>query len=272
MNLVDTHCHLDFDPYREDLPSVLTRAREAGVERIMIPGLNGASSRRAAELAAAEPMLYSAVGVHPNSLGSSWQSDLSQLREIARSRKVRAVGEIGLDYYRGGDQREAQVQALRAQLALAGELGLPVILHVRNAEESDRSCIIDLIAVLEDWTADLARVKDRKVGPPGVVHSFSGNHEEASQLLDLGFFLGVTGPVTYPNAAGLRQMIREVPLSRLLIETDGPYLTPQPRRGQRNEPAYVKWVVEKIADLKGCSPAEAAAQTADNADRLFDWR
>jgi len=273
VRLVDTHCHLDFDHYRDDLPAVLSRARAAGVERILIPGLNAASSRRAAALAEDEPMLSSAAGVHPNSLESWDPAAVDALRDTARNSEVRAVGEIGLDYYRSGDQRDLQKKALWAQLDLADEFDLPVILHVRNASETERSCIIDLIAILEEWTGGLGRERSSGEGtPPGVVHSFSGNLEEARQLLELGYYLGITGPVTYPSASGLRKVVREIPISRLLIETDGPYLTPQPRRGRRNEPAYVRWVAEKIAEIKGSSPEEIAARTAENADRLFDWR
>jgi TatD DNase family protein len=273
VRLVDTHCHLDFEPYREDLPAVLSRARKAGVSQIMIPGLNVSSSRRAAALADQEPLLFSAAGVHPNSLEDWDPAAAAELREIARQPRVRAVGEIGLDYYRGGGTRRIQQRALWTQLELAAELDLPVILHVRNAGEADRSCIMDLITIVEEWTEALS--PDRRSGqgvPPGVVHSFSGNLAEAHRLLELGFYLGITGPVTYPNASGLREVVREIPLSRLLIETDGPYLTPQPRRGRRNEPAYVKWVAEKIAEVKVCSPEETASRTAENADRLFDWR
>jgi TatD DNase family protein len=273
VRLVDTHCHLDFKPYQDDLPEVLSRAREAGVSQIMIPGLNVESSRQAAVMAEEEPLLFSAAGVHPNSLEDWDPAAAAELREIARQPRVRAVGEIGLDYYRSGDRRELQQQALGSQLELASELDLPVILHVRNAGEADRSCIMDLITIVEEWVGAQAPERRTSQGvPPGVVHSFSGNLEEARRLLELGFYLGITGPVTYPNASGLREVVREIPLSRLLIETDGPYLTPQPRRGRRNEPAYVKWVAEKVAEVKGCSPEEAASRTAENADRLFDWR
>ncbi len=172
---------------------------------------------------------------------------------------------MGLDYYRDRAPKSIQRRVFRDQLTLAGEARLPVILHVRNASPEDRACIDDLLAILEEMRPTL--LEDR----PGVVHSFSGNLDEALKLVELGFFIGITGPVTYPNADSLRRVVDAVPLEHLVIETDGPFLTPQPRRGQRNEPAYVAYVAEKIAETRHLSPKLVADETTQNAKRLFGF-
>ena len=263
--LIDTHCHLYFDSYDGDRQAVLTRAGAADVERILAPGIDLVSSRAAVDLAEAHPPVYAAVGVHPNSALTWEPGTLEALRDLLEHDKVVAVGEMGLDYYRDRAPKSIQRRVFRDQLALAGEARLPVILHVRNASPEDRACIDDLLAILEEMRPTL--LEDR----PGVVHSFSGNLDEALKLVELGFFIGITGPVTYPNADGLRRVVGAVPLEHLVIETDGPFLTPQPRRGQRNEPAYVAYVAEKIAETRRVSPKLVAGETTQNAKRLFGF-
>lgn len=272
MKLVDTHCHLDFDHYRQDLDQVLSRAWKQGLERIMIPGIDLESSQRVMEIASQDRRLFAAAGVHPNSTKTWDEGSGKRLVKIASNPQVIAIGEIGLDYYRSGDKRDLQRKVLGEQLAVAAELKLPVILHVRNQSEEDRSCIIDLITVLNDWIEEtVAQEQEERSSRWGVVHSFSGNLGEARQLTSLGFFLGITGPVTYPRAEEMRKVAARAPQSRLVIETDGPFLSPHPHRGKRNEPAYVRLIAEKIGELIGISVDQAAALTTENADRLFEW-
>jgi TatD DNase family protein len=237
-----------------DRDAVLDRARESGVTRIMIPGIDLASSRRAVALAEAHPEIYAAVGVHPHDAETLGPTELNDLRALASHPKVRAIGEIGLDYYRDRSPREAQRRAFAQQLDLAGELGLPVIVHNRDA-------FADVAAALAGWP-----------GPRrGVLHSFSGDRAQLSEALAAGFYIGITGPITFPKAHELRAVAAATPAARLLIETDAPYLTPAPRRGQRNEPAYVRRVAETLAEVRGENFAEVAAQTSANAAALFDW-
>ncbi|MEA3352169.1 MAG: TatD family hydrolase [Chloroflexota bacterium] len=265
MRLIDTHCHLYFDSYDGDRSDILTRAGHAGVERILAPGIDTDSSRAAIELAKTYSGVCAAVGVHPNS-ALTWQPGaLVTLTELAHHPAVVAIGEIGLDYYRDRAPQSIQKNVFREQLTLAGQVNLPVIIHTRNAGSEDRACITDLLNILTEMRPDL--LDDR----PGVVHSFSGNEAEAMQLLEMGFFIGITGPVTFRNAHHLRRVVASVPLERLLIETDGPFLTPHPHRGKRNEPAYVYYVAEKIAEVLDLPLTSVGQATTENAKRLFGF-
>ena len=271
MVLTDTHCHLDFDHYQDDLVAVLDRSRSAGLQRILVPGIDLESSGEILSLIDQDPLLYAAVGVHPNS-GNSWnEKTLNGIRELSNHPKVVAIGEIGLDYYRDRTPREMQKEILQHQLGLALEISLPVILHVRNKSEQDRSCIEDLLDILEKWVADAAPPFEERVYSPGVIHSFSGNVQESQQALQLGFYLGITGPVTYKNADIMREVVKAAPLNRLLIETDGPFLSPQSKRGKRNEPAHVCYIVDKISEVVGLPVDRVAEQTTANAAALFLW-
>lgn len=260
----DTHCHLDFHAFEADRPEVLERARQAGVERILIPGIDLAGSRAALALVEQDERLFLAAGVHPNS-ALTWQADSAEtLRSLAAHPRVAALGEIGLDYYRDHAPRPVQRQVFVEQLRLAAELGLPVVIHNRQATE-------DLLAILADWHAGLVAGGSPLAGRPGVLHSYGEALEPARQALAMNFFIGITGPVTFKNAPELQGVVRELPLEALLIETDAPFLTPHPHRGRRNEPAYVAWVAQKIAQLQN-RPLEAVArQTTHNAARLFGW-
>ena len=274
MPLTDTHCHLDFKAFDNDRSGVLARAWEAGLERILVPGVDLASSRAAVRLAQAHPRVYAAVGVHPNSSLTWDEQTLGELERLAAHPKVAAIGEIGLDHYRDRSPHHLQRRVFREQLNLAGRLALPVVVHTRNSSPQDRACISDVIHILAEWCAKL-RADPRSESlaiHPGVAHSFSGNEAEAQQLLKLGFFIGITGPVTFKNAVELREVMASIPLERLLIETDGPFLTPHPYRGKRNEPAYVRFVVEKIGEVHNQPPNIVAAKTTANAGRLFQWR
>lgn len=271
MFLTDTHCHLNFDRYHGDLNAVLERSRAAGLRRILVPAIDLDSSREILSLVERDPLLYGAVGVHPNS-GNSWQPEtLTGLRELSEHPKVVAIGEIGLDYYRDRTPRDVQKVILKAQLNLALDRNLPVILHVRNRSEEDRSCMEDLLKILEDWVKSADPPFSGRPHKPGVIHSFSGNVQEAERALQLGFYLGITGPVTYKTADSLREVVKAAPLDKLLIETDGPFLSPQAKRGKRNEPAHVCYIVDKISEVVHKPVEQVAEQTTENAAVLFMW-
>ena len=264
--LTDTHCHLYFDSYDKDRTAVLARAWEAGLERILVPGIDLETSRAAVALAEAHPGVYAAVGVHPNS-ATTWDVDtLDALRDLAAHPKVVAIGEIGLDYYRDRAPRTLQQRIFREQVLLAGELGLPVVVHTRNASTEERNCIQDVLRYLTELHSALP------VGRPGVLHSFSGNEAEASQALEYGFFVGITGPVTFKKADDLRRVVAGLSLEHLLVETDGPFLSPHPYRGKRNEPAYVRFIVEAVSQVHTLPAHKIADATTENARRLFQWR
>lgn len=262
--LTDTHCHLDFDQFDPDRDKVIQRARDAGLTRILVPGIDLASSRAAVALAEQEDIVYAAVGVHPNS-GTTWNGTTRQsLADLADHPKVAAVGEIGLDYYRDWTPQPLQRKIFREQLELAAELGLPVVIHDRDAHQP-------VFAALVEWQEELVDEDLPLAEKPGVLHSYSGNINDAEAVLDAGYYLGITGPVTFKKAYEMQEVAQSAPEDRLLIETDGPYLTPHPFRGKRNEPAYVRHVAEKIASLRGMSVEEVGAFTSRNAKNLFDW-
>jgi TatD DNase family protein len=260
--LIDTHCHLDFERYDEDRAGVLARAQEVGVVAMINPSIDAHNSVTVCHLAAEHGPVFAAVGVHPNSTAEAGSDWLATIRTLAGREKVVAIGEIGLDYYWDRSPKDVQWPALEAQLALAAELDLPVIIHNREASA-------DVIAVLGQWIGGLPGehpLRDR----PGVLHSFSAPPDVAEQALKLGFFIGITGPVTFKKADELRHIVARVPLDRLLIETDGPFLTPHPFRGERNEPAFVQYVADRIAGLHTTTLEAVASQTSQNAIRLFD--
>jgi TatD DNase family protein len=253
--LIDTHCHLDFESFDADRSEVIGRAREAGVDRIVVPSLDLENCESVLALASKFEGVFPAVGIHPNS-SQDWRDEwIGILRTWARQNEVVAIGEIGLDYYRDRAPREIQRRSLKAQLKLAAELNLPVILHNRQSDG-------DLIAAL-----DAPGNSDRK--EPGVLHSFSTTWETAVAALDMGYYLGFGGPVTYRKADDLREVVSKVPLDRIVVETDAPFLAPQKYRGKRNEPAYVSLVAERIATIRGLDYEELTRQTTENAIRLF---
>lgn len=257
--MIDTHCHLDFNAYAEDRAQVIERAAQADVDRIINPGTNFETSRTAVSLAADNTGVYAAVGIHPNSSADYSESWLQDIVELARAKKVVAIGEIGLDYYWDKSPKASQIAAFEAQLAVAARLELPVIIHNREASS-------DVMAILESWAADLpASLKSR----PGVLHSFSAPAETAERALKAGFYLGFTGPITYKKADDLRRIAATVPLDRIVVETDGPFLRPMPRRDLRNEPALIPLIVERLAALKQISFETMARITTENAERLF---
>lgn len=260
MSLIDTHCHLNFHQYAEDRQQVIDRAGNAGVNSIIIPAVDVPTAHEAVALAQEHMQIYAAVGVHPTSTANFSGEILAEIERIHDSApKIVAVGEIGLDYYWDKSPKPKQIEAFEAQLDLARKLELPVIIHNREASE-------DVITVLENWAATLPpSLKDR----PGVLHSFSAPAEIAHRALKLNFYLGFTGPITYKNADDLRRIAAEVPEDKILVETDGPFLTPVPYRGKRNEPAYIPLMVDRLASLKQITTKAMGAITTENAERLF---
>jgi TatD DNase family protein len=252
--LADTHCHLDYAQFDADRAAVMERARAAGVWRVLVPGTDLNSSRRAIALAEAYPEVRAAVGVHPTSTGDFSSEMMAELRDLAQHPKVDAIGEIGIDLYWKIVPLITQQQALAAQLELAASLGKPVIIHDRDAHA-------EVMAALRG-AAPTAGV---------VLHSFSGDAAMASAAVEAGYYLGVDGPLTYKKNDGLRAIFAATPLERILIETDAPYLPPQPWRGKRNEPAYVQAVAARLAEIRDLPLEAVAAATSANAARLFRW-
>ncbi len=253
--LVDTHCHLDFERFDADRDDVVDRALAAGITRIIVPALHPSNWAAVLSLTERFPCVFAALGVHPNS-AADWTDDwLDRLAEWAVHEKVVAIGEIGLDFYWDRSPRLVQERAFTAQLALAHALHLPVIVHNR---EADAAVLAALAASPMAGTLE-----------PGVLHSFSSDESVAEAALEMGFYIGLTGPLTYPAAETLRQVARAAPADRLLVETDAPFLPPQGHRGRRNEPAYVALVNDRLAAVREQEPAAMARQTTANARRLF---
>jgi TatD DNase family protein len=272
--LTDTHCHLDLSKFDEDREAVIQRALELGVKRILIPALDYESSLSAIKLAESHPNLYAAIGFHPTDLDKYSEQAFEAVRELVNHSKVVAIGEIGLDYYwvHETEKRAFQHEALKTQLAFAASVQKPVVIHMR--EENDAwfgQASIDLLEILSEWQKELRVQNPLLAGKPGVLHSFNGNLETAQKAIDLNFYIGVTGPVTYKNAEEKRNIIRQLPITKLLIETDAPFLTPVPQRGKRNEPAFVAYIADKIAEIHMTTREQVAKITAANAAQLFGW-
>jgi TatD DNase family protein len=252
--LIDSHTHL-YDPvYDADRDEVLSRAREAGVTALVAIGCDLETSRRAVESADRNEMIYATIGVHPHEVRHMTDTTLFELETLAAHKKVVGFGEIGLDYYYLHSPKETQQKQFRLQIGLAKKLGLPIVIHSRDAKE-------DTLAILKEENAG-------SVG--GVMHCFTGDLETARAAIELGFYISFSGVLTFANAHALRETARPLPLDRLLIETDCPYLTPVPHRGKRNEPAYIRHTARALAGLHPSQTPEAIMQiTADNAARLF---
>jgi len=281
--LTDTHCHLDFGKFDDDREAVIRRAIDIGVKRILIPALDYESSLAAILLADAFADIFAAVGFHPTDLDKWNAESLENLRKLIAApqlegslprHKLVAIGEIGLDYYwvKESEKRDFQQAVLRQQLRLAQEVNRPVILHMR--EENDAwfgAASADLLEILSEWHAALLEGSHPLAEKPGVLHSYNGNLETARKALALNFYIGITGPVTYKKAEEKREIVRQLPLERLLIETDSPFLTPVPHRGRRNEPAFVVHIADKIAEIHRTTREQVARVTYQNANRLFGW-
>ncbi len=251
--LIDTHCHLDMSAYQADCEAVLARALAAGVTRVISVGIDLASSRRAIALAEHYEGVYATVGVHPHNVAELSEGDYAELQGLCRHPKVVAYGEVGLDYVKNFCPVALQKEHFGRQVALAGELQLPLVIHDREAHG-------EIIEMLESAGPFLAG---------GVMHCFSGDGAFARRVLALGFHISIPGVVTFAKAEMLQEAVREIPLGSLVLETDGPFLAPAPRRGKRNEPCLLVYTAQKVAELKGISLDEVARQTTMNAVRLF---
>jgi TatD DNase family protein len=255
VQLVDSHAHLTDTAFAGDLESVLERAQRAGVERILTLGTDVRSSRDAISLAEKYPGLYAAVGIHPEVVREASLGDLQTIRELSFHPRVVAIGEIGLDYYWDKASASSQRTFFERQLELAAELNLPVSVHDREAHQ-------DILGTLRKY---------RDQHTHGVLHAFSGDVRMAREAIDMGFLISFAGPITFLNARRAPELVPLVPLDRVLIETDSPYLSPHPLRGRRNEPAHVSRVAERIAALTGRGVDEVAETTTHNARALFGF-
>lgn len=250
--LIDTHCHLNMDEaYEKDLEAVLSRAREAGVEKMVVVGYDLPSSQRAVELAEMYKGLYATVGIHPHDARNADDGVFESLKELLVSKKVVAVGETGLDFYKNHSPRDAQEIAFRRQIQTAKQEKLPLVIHCRDAYPG-------VFEILRSEAAE-----------EGVFHCYSGGMEHLKEALSFNFFISIAGPVTFPKAHQLCEAAKQAPAEKLLIETDCPYLTPQTHRGKRNEPSYLKHTAEKIAELRNASVEQIGITTSQNACELY---
>jgi TatD DNase family protein len=252
--LTDTHTHLNDKQFDEDREEVIARARKAGVSRIVNVGYNRETIATSLALAESYDFIYSVVGWHPHDASDMTDEDLEWIESLLKHPKVVGIGEMGLDYYWDNSPRDVQAEVFRKQIRLARKVGMPIVIHDRDAHQ-------DIVDILREERA-------QEVG--GIMHCFSGSWEMAKQCLDMDFFISFGGPVTFKNAKKPKEIAKRVPLDRLLIETDSPYLTPHPYRGKRNETAYVGLVAEAIAELHDLTPEEIAKVTTQNAVRLFN--
>lgn len=250
--IVDTHAHIDSEDYNEDREEVINRAWEYGLTAMVTVGFEPSVWDRTLEIAAKHPRIYAAIGIHPNDADETNSDTLARLEQLCRSHPVVALGETGLDYYREYVAHDVQRESFRRHLSLARDLDLPVIIHTRDAHA-------DVMSIL----------KSDGQGTRGVMHAFSGDMDYARECIRLGYMISLAGPVTFKKAADRHAVAREVPLESLLIETDCPYLTPEPYRGRRNEPAYVAYTAKAIANLRGASIESVAHATTENAKSLF---
>ena len=253
-DLFDTHAHLHFPEFAEDLDAVLERARGAGVTAMVTIGTDRETNPAAVALAERQPDVYATVGIHPHDAGDATEEDFAAVERLAReSARVVALGEMGLDFFRNLSPHDVQERVFRRQLDLARRLGKPVVVHCRDAHA--------------EALAILAEERVGEVG--GVMHCFSGDVEVAKRCLDLGLVISLAGPITYKNARALPDVARFVPEDRLVVETDCPFLPPEPHRGKRNEPAYVSLTAARVAELRGADPEALNAATTRTAARLF---
>lgn len=252
--LIDSHAHIDDQKFNEDREAVLENARAAGIEIIINPGADEESSYRAVEMSEKYPIVYATVGIHPHDAKDyEPQKHDVLLREWAKKDKVVAIGEIGLDYHYDYSPRDIQQDVFIRQMIIAKEVKLPIVIHNRESME-------DMVRILKEHFAP-------EYG--GIMHSYSGSVEMAEVFLEMGFYLSISGPLTFSNARKLPEVVAMMPLDRLLVETDSPYLTPTPHRGKRNEPAYVRFVAAEIARIRGISLEEVSEITTENARKVF---
>jgi TatD DNase family protein len=254
--MIDTHCHLDGEEFRDDFPAVIERAREAGVEKIFLPAIDLATSQHIPELCAQYPgYLYPMAGLHPEEVRSDWQEQLQEIKKVLLSvPSCVAIGEVGLDFYWSREFEQEQLQAFEEQVRWSVETHLPLMIHCRKAQN-------EMVKILRRYEQDL---------PGGVFHCFTGNQIEARELLSFQrFVLGIGGVLTFKKSHLPEDLPAAVPLDRIVIETDSPYMAPVPHRGKRNEPAFVALVMQRLADAYGTSADQVERQTNENVKRIF---
>ncbi len=253
--LIDTHCHLTMPDFDADRSDVIQRAIDAGISHMITVGTDIEDSKRAIALAEGYEFIYAAVGIHPHDARdiTDIENVSDTIKKLASKKKVVALGETGLDYHYMHSPAEIQQEHFRLEINLAKSLGLPVIVHSREAKE-------DTLRILKEEKVEVTG---------GVLHCFSGDMDMAEKALNMGLYISFSGVITFRNAKKMPDIVKAIPLDRILIETDAPFLTPVPHRGKRNEPAYVKYMAEKIADIKGISLEELGKTITDNAARLF---
>ncbi|ART74594.1 hydrolase TatD [Sutcliffiella horikoshii] len=251
--LFDTHVHLNADQYEEDLQEVIDRAQAEKVTNMVVVGFDRKTITRAMELVEKYDFLYAAVGWHPVDAIDMTEDDLAWIEDLASHEKVVAIGEMGLDYHWDKSPKEIQKEVFRKQIQLAKKVNLPIVIHNRDATA-------DVVQILKEEDA-------KEVG--GIMHCFTGSLEVAKECMEMNFYISFGGPVTFKNAKKPKEVVKEIPMEKLLIETDCPYLTPHPYRGKRNEPGYVRLVAEQIAELKELTIEEVAEKTTANAKKLF---
>ena len=250
--LADSHAHLEMNDFDRDRNEVIRRAGDAGVDLIITVGTTLDDCRKAISIANTFRNVYAAIGIHPHEAKDIDETTYDNIKMMAKMDKVVAFGEIGLDFFRNLSPRDVQIRRFEEQLELAGEIGLPIIIHDRDAHQ-------ETVKMLEGWKG--------KHG--GVIHCFSGDYSMAEKCLDMGFSISITGAVTFGKSEKLHEVVRHVPVTRLLLETDAPYLTPHPYRGKRNEPAYVVHTAKKVSELKGMSLEELTSITYQNTKSVF---
>lgn len=251
--LIDTHVHLNADQYDEDLQEVIDRALEEGIDRMFVVGFDTNTIERTMKLIDQYDFIYGIIGWHPVDAIDCTEERLQWIEELSKHPKIIGIGEMGLDYHWDKSPKDIQKEVFRKQIALAKRVQLPIVIHNREATQ-------DCVDILKEENAS-------EVG--GIMHSFSGSNEIADEILKMNFYISLGGPVTFKNAKQPKEVAQHVPLDRLLVETDAPYLSPHPYRGKRNEPARVKLVAEQIAELRGISYEEVCKATTENAERLF---
>jgi TatD DNase family protein len=253
MMLIDSHAHLEMPDFKRDLEQVIQRAKESGVGYIFTVGTEKKDWKRTLEIADSHLLIYAILGVHPHNAKEIDDQTYPVLRELCQNGKVKAYGEIGLDFFRNLSPRDIQLKRFREQIGLARELGLPVVVHDREAHQ-------ETVEILKSEGAQICG---------GIIHCFSGDYEMARACMDMGFYISIPGSITFKNAEVFREIVKRIPLESLLIETDAPFITPEPFRGKRNEPSYVRYTAQKLAEVKNVSFEKVAEVTTENALRVY---
>ncbi len=251
--LIDSHAHLEMPDFRGDLEQVIQRAKDSGVGYIFTVGTEKKDWKKALEIADSHPSIYAILGVHPHHAKEIGDQTYPTLRELCRNGKVKAYGEIGLDFFRNLSPRDIQLKRFREQIGLAKELGLPIVVHDREAHR-------ETLEILKSEEAETCG---------GIIHCFSGDYEMARACIDMGFCISIPGSITFKNAQDFREIVKKIPLESLLVETDAPFITPEPFRGKRNEPSYVRYTAQKLAEIMKISFEKVAEITTENALRVY---